>query len=106
MHVAIEAVEPGMELAADIKDAGGRLLLPAGTAVTEKHIRYFQMWGILQVEIVTDQAAVDAQPAIDPALLAQARTTVAPRFVHVDRDHPAMVVLFDYCAMALLRKAH
>lgn len=97
MHVSIDAVEAGMELAADINDANGRLLLPAGTTLTDKHIRYFQMWGILQIDVVADGVVIDAEPVVDPALLSAAETALAPRFAHTDRRHPAVAALFAYC---------
>ncbi|MGE0442466.1 MAG: hypothetical protein AB7S39_18440 [Gemmatimonadales bacterium] len=105
MHVPLDQLRPDMVLSADLKDAGGRLLLPAGTTLTEKHIRYCQMWGIAEVRIVAEEEAEEeTAPVIDPARLAAAEAALAPRFGHVDLHHPAIAAVFRYCVQQALRK--
>ena len=103
MQVSIEQLRPDLVLGADLSDASGRLLLPSGTVLTDKHIRYCQMWGIAAVEIQVDEptAVTDEQP-IDPAAWAAAEEALAPRFAHVDREHPAIAALFAHCVAARL----
>ena len=43
MRVSLDDLKPGMTLAADLQEPGGRLLLPAATILTDRHLRYFQM---------------------------------------------------------------
>lgn len=103
MQVSIEQLRPDLVLGADLSDASGRLLLPTGTVLTEKHIRYCQMWGIAAVDIqVDDPTAVTAEQPIDPEAWAAAEAAVAPRFVHVDREHPAIAALFAHCVAAAI----
>lgn len=107
MRVSLDNLRPDMVLAADIVDGGGRLLLPGGTVLTEKHLRYCQMWGIVDAEIVGDEAAEDqAEATIDPARLAEVEALVGARFVHVSREHPAIEALFRYCVTTELKKRH
>lgn len=98
MHVVIDNLRPDMELGADLKDAGGRLLLPKGTVLTEKHIRYCQMWGIVELEIAGPaEADPPAEPVIDPVLVAKAEEATEPRFKHVSREHAVIDALFRHC---------
>lgn len=105
MRVSLENLRPEMVLAADIVDGGGRLLLPTGTAITEKHLRYCQMWGVAEADVV-GAAAIDATstPPVDPALLAKVEAETALRFAHADRDHPAIAALFEHCVQLQIKK--
>lgn len=106
MRVSLDNLRPDMVLAADIVDGGGRLLLPGGTVLTEKHLRYCQMWGIVDADIVGDDATAEepAEAVIDPARLAEVENRVGARFIHVNRDHAAMDALFRYCVATELKK--
>jgi hypothetical protein len=100
-RVTLEQLRPDMVLAAEIVDGAGRLLLPAGTALTEKHIRYCQMWGIVEAEIEAD-AGADVAPELadDPVRIASATALIEPRFARVDRSHPAIEPLFRHVVRA------
>lgn len=104
MRVNLDNLRTDMVLAADIVDGAGRLLLPKGTSLTEKHLRYCQMWGIADAEIAGEEREEAAEPAIDPARLAEAEQAVAARFLHADRTHPAVDALFRHVVLAQLRK--
>jgi hypothetical protein len=103
MRTTLDNLRADMVLATDINDANGRLLLPNGTTLTEKHIRYFRMWGITEVEIVGDQPETEAEATIDPTTLAEIERALAPRFSHVDRGHPAMAALFRHCVLSAIK---
>ncbi len=105
MRVSLENLRADMVLAADVVDSGGRLLLPNGTALTDKHLRYCQMWGVAEAEIVGGEGAEPASdPGFDPELVAQAEAMLNLRFGHVDRGHPAIAPLFQYCVQFQLKK--
>jgi hypothetical protein len=94
-----------MVLAASIVDGGGRLLLPSGTSLTEKHLRFCQMWGVLEAEIVASDSEVQAEePPTDPARVEAARAAVLPRFRHVDPTHPAIEALFRHAVQVHLSR--
>jgi hypothetical protein len=104
MRLSVDNLEEGMVLAADISDATGRLLLPAGTAVNSRHLRYCQMWGVLEVEIVGDDPAPSDEPALDPERLTAARAELEPRFRHVDVAHPLIDALLTHCSVAVVTR--
>ncbi len=105
MQVATDNLRPEMELGTDLVDGGGRLLLPRGTVLTERHIRYCQMWGIVELEIAGPaEAQVSEEPIIDPVLIAKAEEAVEPRFRHVARGHPVIEALFRHCVQKQLAK--
>lgn len=105
MRVSLENLRTDMVLAADIVDGGGRLLLPTGTALTEKHLRYCQMWGVADADVVGDVAADAASsPPLDPALVAEVEAATLLRFAHAGRDHPAIAALFEHCVQLQLKK--
>ncbi len=107
MRVSLDNLRTDMVLAADIVDSGGRLLLPNGTVLTDKHLRYCQMWGVAEAEVEgTEAAAPDADAEFDPAVVAEAEAAVAARFTHADRSHPAIAALFRHCVERHLRKGH
>ncbi len=105
MLVAIDNVRPEMELGTDLVDGGGRLLLPKGTILTEKHLRYCQMWGVVELEIGgAAEPEAPSEPVVDPVLIAQAEESVAPRFRHVARGHPVIDALFQHCVQKQLAR--
>ena len=105
MQVDIDNLRPGMELGTDLTDAGGRLLLPKGTVLTEKHIRYCQMWGIADIDIAgpAEPDLADA-PVIDAEAIAKAEAAVEPRFRHGERGHPVIDALFRHCVQKQLAR--
>jgi hypothetical protein len=104
MRLALEDLKPGMTLSVDLLEAGGRLLLPAGTALTERHLRYFQMWGVVHAEIDGGEAAETAVP-VDPAVQAEIEARITDLFRHTDRSHPAVAQVFAHCVARELRRA-
>ncbi len=105
MRVSLENLRPEMVLAVEIVDGIGRLLLPGGTVLTDKHLRYCQMWGVTDAEIVGDEPMEDPETAaIDPAVLASAEADVRPNFRHCDLSHPVIEAVFKHCV--LTRASH
>src|SRR6185295_6284448 len=105
MRVALEQLRPEMALAADIVDSGGRLLLPKGTVLTEKHLRYCQMWGIGEADIQGAATAEPPPPVIDPAALLAAENRLRPRFRHLDLSHPVVAELFRHVVESAVRQS-
>lgn len=106
MRVSLDDLKAGMTLAADLQEPGGRLLLPANTVITDRHLRYFQMWGVTDAEIEGDQpqsGANEANPA-DPALVAEAEARVASLFRHTDTTHPVVAQVVTHCIAREVRR--
>lgn len=101
--VHIDNLAPGMVLSRDVCDRSGRMLLPAGAELAEKHFSIFRMWGVLEIEVAGAAPAedVDSQPGsaevIDPERLAAAREDVERVFVYNDPEHPAIRELMRIC---------
>ncbi len=96
----LDALQPGMVLAADATQLNGRVLLRAGATLTEQHLRVFRMWGLSEADIVgaDPERLHDAKlAAADPAHLERQRATLTDRFRHTDNTHPVMVELFRWC---------
>ena len=94
-----------MVVSAAVLDQRGRRLLPAGTTLTEKHLRIFKTWGITEVEVASgeEEESSSAKPgAADPALAARAREHAKKLFAHGDLGHPLMAELFKQCVKRLV----
>ena len=100
--VHIDNMVPGMVLTRDVCDRSGRMLLPAGAELTEKHFSIFRMWGVLEAEVVGETSAEDTETAsphveLDPVLLAEARLEVERLFRYNNAEHPAIKELMRVC---------
>ncbi|UPU38250.1 hypothetical protein M1B72_03740 [Geomonas paludis] len=101
--VHIDNLTPGMVLSRNVCDRSGRMLLPAGAELTDKHFSIFRMWGVLEVEVAGDAVVEDAEtPAplnleIDPERLAEARAEMERLFIYNDPEHPAIKELMRIC---------
>ena len=104
--INLENIQPGMILARDAKDHSGRVLLAAGSQITEKHLRVLRIWGVSEAEIQgVDQEDISDQTAsqTDPALLQAAEQNMQELFVFSDKTHPAIVELMRLGVVRALR---
>lgn len=105
--VGVDDLEVGMILAEDVHDQQGRLLLPSGSELTERHLRAFQMWGILTVKV---RGAGEEEPpelVISPEVLAAADAKVRERLRSHDLESPVIAEIFQFAVQreARLRAA-
>jgi len=100
VRVNLEDLVPGMVLAEDAMHMNGRVLLSAGSCLTERHIKIFKTWGLMEAYI---RGGGDKQPGnkalgnIDPEIVQQATAAVMPYFDHMDRDSEIIAELFKIC---------
>lgn len=98
--IKIEGIQAGMVLQRDIKDRSGRMLLPAGASVTDKHLNVFRTWGITEAHVRGEKDGAEAAAAtaslddLDADLVARARDELTRLFSQTDREHPLMKELF------------
>ena len=100
-----ESLQPGMVVAADVKNMDNMLLMPAGCELTEKHITVLNAWGIgeIQVEICEAQEEpTDVLRQLDPGLLRQLTSELQAIFWDPVDKHPLQQEVFN---LALRRKA-
>jgi hypothetical protein len=97
---------PGSVLAEDVRDRTGRLLLPAGLPLKERHLRILMTWGVTEVVAWceggdTHVGKEDARPVVqadgegDPRCREQAEEVAREAFRHSDLDMPVMQALYD-----------
>jgi hypothetical protein len=90
--------QPGMVLAAPVTDRRGRLLIPAETALTERHVEALKMWGIPQIEVDGDSAVETTPTDLPPEVEARVRAQVDARFGSATDESPFMTALKE-CAV-------
>lgn len=98
-HLGIEKIEPGMVLLEDVVHMNGRILMRAGSEITDKNLRILKTWGILTVNIAQDEqaaAGADDPPAADPELIRAVEEGLRDRFRHADLAHPALAEIYRY----------
>ncbi len=98
-------VQVGMELTADVNDQNGRLLLRAGTVVSDRELRLFKMWGIAELDIAGPEDDSEGTPGavLDPELAAMYEPIARELFRHADLEHPIVEQLLQECTLRLSR---
>ncbi len=96
-----------MVLAESVSTFRGQLLLPAGTALSEKHIERLRAWGVSEAEIEGHAdptlAELEASMAETPDLVA-ASAELDRRFADV-RNDPLMAEILKIAKQQLLARA-
>ncbi len=88
--LSIQLAQPGMRLVSDIRDANGRILLPAACTLDERKLKALRSWGITEVVVALEEELRPARVELSPAQSAQVEAMVAERFRHNDASHPAV----------------
>lgn len=102
--LTLDEVQEGMELEADVMDGVERVLVRAGVAITERHLRIFRMCGIQDIRVRRDGTEEASAPDPDDALArARADAEVRPRFRRADLLHAPTAAIFATCVE---RRAH
>ena len=82
-----------------------QLLARAGNAISEKELRLFKMWGVVEVEIAgPDDGTGAGGPSLDPDVLPEHEEAAREFFAHADVEHPLMSRLFRECARRIARE--
>ncbi len=100
-------LKSGMILAQEVKSHSGRILLPEGTVLTEKHILNFKAWGITEADIQGENAGFGSTPEavkIDPQKLARAKKEVEALFCLSNQDHPAIIEFMRLSSLNRVKK--
>lgn len=109
LKVATHTIEVGAVVAQNVLDLSGRLLVPAGTALTAKHLRAFKIWGVERIAITSAEDSAEPDRSViprdaNPADLATARASATERFRFAPTDLPAMALLYDLCVARILAR--
>ena len=77
--VDLDDAREGMQLARELRDAGGGVLLPAGASLSASSLNSLRRRGIEQIVVVAEA------PAEDPAIAAARRARAGKRLDHLFR---------------------
>jgi len=105
MRCRLDDSKPGMILAANLLEPGGRMQHPAATELTDRHLRCFQTWGVADTELEGDERDLPAAFPVDPEVRAAVETRVGSLFRHADLAHLAVAQVHAYCVARELRRA-
>ena len=103
--IGIEFLVPGMKLKSDVKDINGRLLLPSGKDISEKHLTVFRAWGITEVDVHgagPDEDEPAPNEEINPLLIRRAEEELGIAFRHTDTGNHAVREIFR---LSVVRRA-
>ena len=104
--VNLDDIKSGMILEKDVQERSGRVLLRAGTEITDRHLNIFRTWGVVDVEVESmrhEEAAAQAARELDPEVLKAAEEFLGPLFAHTDSDHPAVREMKRLCVLRHVR---
>ena len=77
-RVSVRSLKEGMVLEAPLRTPEGRVILGAGAALTDKHIRMFKIWGVTDAEVEGfEDESLRAEEALKSEQLARAAALVA-----------------------------
>ena len=98
--IRLEQAQPGMELASDAADRNGQLLAKAGKELSDKELRLFKAWGVLELDVAgADILAEETQDSThDLVIEPQHHAAARERFKHCDVKHPLVALLLEECA--------
>lgn len=101
--LSVDKLESGMEVARDVKNLNGAILLTAGTLLSAQHLRMLKMWGIDAIHIAGGEGDNERQAAladITPSQREAAEAHVRHRFKHLSPTTPGLTLLVE---LAVLR---
>ncbi len=98
--IVTEQVRAGMTLAAPVLDRRGRMLIPAGHELSERHVQALRTWAIAHVEVEGEPEVSSERVSVDPELAAAAERIVAERVARNDATHPLVAELFRFAVDA------
>lgn len=105
--IRLKHLEIGSTLSEDVKDLNGRMLLSAGSEITDKHLKIFRTWGITEVSIVGGDGLDDEEidlTDVDPDLMKKVEQKIDDSFIHCNKTHPANHELINYIKLKTLRE--
>ncbi|MFQ5537927.1 MAG: hypothetical protein ACE5GJ_10810 [Gemmatimonadota bacterium] len=103
-HVTVDRLQAGMVLERPALDRRGRLLIPAETELSERHIQSLQAWGLTHVEVHGDEPTGEGPPEATPEVLEAAEHTVRDRFGEARHQNVLLETLFTHAVAQEVRR--
>ena len=79
MKCAVKDVKNGEQLAADVKNINGQLMLAKGTVLGASHLRLLKTWGVETINVVRAEPGAPARQEPLPAEAVEAATRLVNR---------------------------
>ena len=95
--ISLDQAEPSMVLASPVTDKTGRLLIPAGKVLSERHLESLRMWGGSTVDVGGSSPQLSDTEPLDPERIMEAEAYMAQYFGDNDLRQPFMSALSRYC---------
>jgi len=95
--IKVSHLKPEMLVSNDVKDRNGRLLVAAGTRLTDRHIRIIKIWGVVEADIENaseKDVGPSAEGAVDLDVSKAADEVVAKNFRYNNLENPAIAELY------------
>ncbi len=89
-----------MVLKSDVSARNGRILLRAGGAITEKHLKIFHAWGVTEADIegvTKEDVSALSNEQVDPKVHQKAEEYVRERFCFAKPNHAFSDELIRVC---------
>jgi len=92
-----DQLKEGMVVAEGVKNIDNMLLIPAGCALSERHINILQSWGINEIDVQADANTADTGDPLaklPPEILARLTAEVRGYFWQLDETNPVTAEIF------------
>jgi hypothetical protein len=106
--VKLESLQEGMVVTSDVKNMDNMLLIPAGCALTEKHINILNAWGIPEIQVQScdnSEDSGDILQKLPPATLAKITRELQAIFWEPTDKTPIQKEVFDLMLLRAARQA-
>jgi hypothetical protein len=101
-RVKLDGVSEGMVVAADVKNMDDMLLIPAGCALSARHIKMLRTWGVSEIQIEGEESGSTTLLKIAPEVLERLESELKKFFWDFDAAAPAQKEIFN---LVLRRRA-
>jgi len=94
--ITVDQARAGMTLAVALKDRKGRMLIPAGHELGERHVHALLSWGVTQLEIEGEGDAPDLTSEFSDEVTDRAARETEAAFADNDPEHPFISAVRRY----------
>lgn len=105
----INDIKEGMELAEDIVNLNGMVVLKAGSIITERYIQALMAWGIAEANIRGVEKEGLGEPsleAVDPEVIARIDKDLTYLFQKTDLENPIVAEIYRLVRKREAMRAH
>ncbi len=101
----VQSLVPGLVLADNVMTPNGRLILPKGVVLAEKHLAYLKKWGIARVNILEKSSSTSNGSEIKKIHTERIENFLSPIFARNDYQDTIVRLVYRMAVERLLTKA-